>query len=172
MKQWKLKSGKPQRLPSWRFQANVKRTASRAAAFWSTRNRPVSYIFAMCGQDGRYAIVCTKAYANDIAQRMRIDVHTQRVGKCFIAAPWISLHGRRAAVSIGRRDYPHTRHAARIVAPKRATAVNKCAREHTREACNSTCISVPRWPYNRKSIFLIEPAWISSYRFQPNKHGN
>lgn len=50
-------------------------------------HRPGSYIFAMCGQDGRYAIVCTKAYANDIAERMRIDVHTQRVGKCFIAAP-------------------------------------------------------------------------------------
>lgn len=61
--------------------------ASGAAVFEARGTGRGSYIFAMCGQDGRYAIVCTKAYANDIAERMRIDVHTQRVGKCFIAAP-------------------------------------------------------------------------------------
>lgn len=63
----------------------MKRASSRVVGFRSERGTG-SYIFAMCGQDGRYAIVCTKAYANDIAERMRIDVHTQRVGKCFIAA--------------------------------------------------------------------------------------
>lgn len=109
-----------------------------------------SCIFAMCGQDGRYAIVCTKAYANDIAERMRIDVHTQRVGKCFIAASWISLHGRGSGVSIGR-GLSHTRHAARTLAPKRATIVNKC--EHAREVWNSACISIRSYIIERLSFY-------------------
>lgn len=61
----------------------MKRASSRVVGF---RSEERVHAYLQCGQDGRYAIVCTKAYANDIAERMRIDVHTQRVGKCFIAA--------------------------------------------------------------------------------------
>lgn len=83
-----IMKGEPRRLPkqgiSGEYEASV--VTSGRFSKRARNRRPGSYIFAMCGQDGRYAIVCTKAYANDIAERMRIDVHTQRVGKCFIAA--------------------------------------------------------------------------------------